>query len=230
MMDVATHVLVIEDDAEMCRVLTFLLRGEGYSVVEAHTGRDGVELAERQAPHVILLDLGLPDLDGSEIVQQLGQSGRRPLIVISAREQEHQKVLALDRGATDYVTKPFGAGELLARIRAGLRRVERGRADEDVFKIRELIVDLASEKVTLRDSAVPLSPTEYRLLRALIRARGTVLTHRQLLTTVWGAGAVDEIHYLRVYIKRLRSKLEDNPTQPRYIVTEPNLGYRFGAS
>lgn len=222
-----THVLVIEDDAEMCRVLTFLLRGEGYHVVEAHTGRDGLEQASSQAPHLVLLDLGLPDLDGTDIVTELCNSGRRALIVISARDHEHQKILALDRGATDYVTKPFGAGELLARIRAGLRFVRRDPAEEAWFQFGDLVVDLATEKVKLRDVEVALSPTEYRLLRALVRARGTVLTHRQLLTTVWGPGASEEIHYLRVYIKRLRSKLETDPAQPRFVLTEPNLGYRF---
>lgn len=226
--DGTAHVLVIEDDPEMCRVLKFLLRSENYEVLEARTGQSGLDLASKRSPDIILLDLGLPDMDGTNIVADLGRSGQRALIVLSARDQEHQKILALDRGATDYVTKPFGAGELLARIRAGLRRARSKPEEETSFRFGELEVDLLRETVLLAGRALPMTPTEYKLMRALARARGTVLTHRQLLEAAWGPDSVKELHYLRVYVARLRSKLESDPARPRYVITEPNIGYRMG--
>ena len=222
-------VLVIEDEPPMRRFLRAMLRANGYQVVEAETAREGLVQAAGRNPEVILLDLGLPDADGVEVARQLRRSTRVPIIVISARGKEQDKVAALDNGADDYLTKPFGAPELLARIRVALRRAA---APDDgvpmpVFVSGELQVDLERREVLRGGEAVHLTPTEYKLLAALIRKAGKVVTHRQLLHDVWGANYEDQTHYLRVYMGQLRHKLERDPTRPRLLTTEPGVGYRL---
>ena len=222
-------VLVIEDEPQMRRFLRAMLRANAYQVVEAETAREGLAQAAGRNPEVILLDLGLPDTDGVEVARQLRRSTRAPIIVISAREKEQDKVAALDNGADDYLTKPFGAPELLARIRVALRRAT---APDDglptpVFACGELKVDLVRREVFRGGEAVHLTPTEYKLLAALIRKAGKVVTHRQLLHDVWGANYEDQTHYLRVYMGQLRHKLERDPTRPRLLTTEAGVGYRL---
>lgn len=222
-------VLVIEDEPQMRRFLRAMLRANAYQVVEAETAREGLAQAAGRNPEVILLDLGLPDADGVEVARQLRRSTRAPIIVISARGKEQDKVAALDNGADDYLTKPFGAPELLARIRVALRRAT---APDDglptpVFTSGELRVDLLRREVLRGGEPVHLTPTEYKLLAALIRNPGKVVTHRQLLHDVWGANYEDQTHYLRVYMAQLRHKLERDPTRPRLLTTEPGVGYRL---
>lgn len=213
----------------MRRFLRPTLQAHGYQVVEAATAREGLAQAAGRNPELILLDLGLPDLDGLEVVRTIRRSARTPVIVLSARGQEQDKVAALDLGADDYLTKPFGASELLARIRAALRRaaLPPGAAAEPVFQTGELRVDLVRRQVFRGEEEAHLTPTEYRLLAALIRNSGRVTTHRQLLEEVWGANYTDQSHYLRVYMAQLRHKLERDPTRPRLLTTEPGVGYRL---
>jgi two-component system KDP operon response regulator KdpE len=222
-----TTLLVIEDDGPMRRSLEFLLRQEGYGVKPVPTGTDGLRYFERVSPDAILLDLGLPDMAGTEVALRIRARSQVPIIVISARDQEHQKVQALDAGANDYVTKPFSPAELLARIRAALRVSRDARPSRQIFRTGDLTIDLAEQSVTLAGRRVELSSIEFQLLRALARARGEIATHCQLLTEVWGAHSVDRVHYLRIYMKRLRYKLEVSPAQPRYLMTEPGVGYRL---
>src|SRR5512141_588224 len=222
-------VLVIEDEPQMRRFLRAMLRANGYQVVEAETARDGLAQAAGRNPEVVLLDLGLPDADGVDVARQIRRSTRAPIIVLSARGKEQDKVAALDNGADDYLTKPFGAPELLARIRVALRRA--ATPDDGVpmpvFVSGELRVDLARREVLRGGEAVHLTPTEYKLLAALIRKAGKVVTHRQLLHDVWGANYEDQTHYLRVYMGQLRHKLERDPTRPRLLRTEAGVGYRL---
>jgi two-component system, OmpR family, KDP operon response regulator KdpE len=222
-------VVLIEDEPQIRRFLRTTLGSQGYRLFEAGTGADGlVEAASRQ-PDVVIVDLGLPDVDGLEVIRRLREWSTVPIIVLSARGQEADKVLALDLGADDYVSKPFGADELLARIRVALRH-KAGVAREDaVFTTGELRVDLGRRHVFVRDQEVKLTPTEYRLLTTLIRYAGRVLTHRQLLKEVWGPHQTEEAHYLRVYMAQLRRKIEADPAQPRYLLTEPGVGYRLAA-
>jgi two-component system KDP operon response regulator KdpE len=198
-------------------------------VTGAGTAREGLAQAAGRNPEIILLDLGLPDGDGIEVARRLRASTEAPIIVISARGREVDKVAALDLGADDYLTKPFGVEELLARMRVALRHARRsaGAPPEAVFSAGELEVDLARRRVALSGQEVHLTPTEYRLLSALVRQPDRVLTHRQLLHEVWGANYVDQTHYLRVYMAQLRHKLERDPTRPRMLTTEPGLGYRL---
>ena len=228
----ATHapvVLLIEDEPQMRRFLRATLRAHDYQVVEATTAREGLAQAAGRNPEVILLDLGLPDRDGLEVTREIRRSARTPIIVLSARGQEHDKVTALDLGADDYLTKPFGVPELLARVRVALRHsaLPPGMAGPAVFTSGELRVDLLRRQVFRGDEQIHLTPTEYKLLAALIRQAGRVVTHRQLLEEVWGANYVDQSHYLRVYMGQLRHKLERDPTRPRLLSTEPGLGYRL---
>ena len=213
----------------MRRFLRATLKAHGYQIVEAATAREGLAQAAGRNPELILLDLGLPDLDGLEVVRTIRRSARTPVIVISARGQEQDKVAALDLGADDYLTKPFGASELLARIRVALRRsaLPPGAPAEPVFQTGELRVDLVRRQVFRGGEEAHLTPTEYRLLAALIRHAGRVSTHRQLLEEVWGANYADQSHYLRVYMAQLRHKLERDPTRPRLLTTEPGVGYRL---
>lgn len=211
----------------MRRSLEFLLRQEGYGVKPLATGTEGLRYFERMPPDVILLDLGLPDMAGTEVAVRVRAHSQVPIIVISARDQEQQKVQALDAGANDYVTKPFSPAELLARIRAALRVSRDAAPARLIFRTGDLTIDLAEQSVTLAGKRVELSSIEYQLLRALARARGEIATHRQLLTEVWGPHSVDRVHYLRIYMKRLRYKLEVSPAQPNYLMTEPGVGYRL---
>jgi two-component system KDP operon response regulator KdpE len=221
-------ILLIEDEPEIRRFLRTTLPAHGFRIHEAATGLDGVTEAKARNPDLILLDLGLPDLDGGEVIRQVREWTATPIIVLSARDQEQVKVAALDLGADDYVTKPFGVNELLARIRAALRHASRtSESGESVFVLGDLEVDLGRRQVFVSEKEVHLTPIEYKLLTTLIRYAGKVLTHRQLLKEVWGPLHVNEGHYLRVYMRQLRNKLERNPAHPRYLVTELGVGYRL---
>jgi two-component system, OmpR family, KDP operon response regulator KdpE len=220
-------VVLIEDEPQIRRFLRTTLGSQGYRLVEAATGADGlVEAASRQ-PDVVIVDLGLPDIDGLEVIRRLREWSTVPIIVLSARGQEPDKVVALDLGADDYVSKPFGADELLARVRVALRHKAAVAREDAVFTSGELRVDLGRRHVFVRDQEVKLTPTEYRLLTTLVRYAGRVLTHRQLLKEVWGPNQTEEAHYLRVYMAQLRRKIEADPAQPRYLLTEPGVGYRL---
>ncbi len=222
-------ILLIEDEPQMRRFLRITLQSHGYRLVEAATAQEGLMQATTRNPDVVLLDLGLPDLDGLEVTKRLREWTQTPIIVISAREQEQDKVRALDAGADDYLTKPFNAGELLARIRVALRHAARSEADqqEPVFRLLNLRVDLAQRQVFLDDREVHLTPIEYKLLTVLIRHAGKVITHSQLLKDVWGPAHVNEVQYLRVYMTQLRHKLEADPARPRFLLNEPGVGYRL---
>ncbi len=228
-MDDKELILLIEDEPQMRRFLRITLQGHGYRLVEAGTGQEGLMQAASRNPDVVLLDLGLPDLDGLEVTKRLREWTQIPIIVISAREQEQDKVKALDAGADDYLTKPFSAGELMARIRVALRHALRQRAgrNDPVFTVNNLRVDLAQRQVYLDEREVHLTPIEYKLLTALIRNAGKVITHRQLLQEVWGPAHVNEVQYLRVYMTQLRHKLESDPARPRFLMNEPGIGYRM---
>jgi two-component system KDP operon response regulator KdpE len=229
MSDEKELILLIEDEPQMRRFLRITLQSQGYRLVESETGLDGLLQAASRNPDVVLLDLGLPDIDGLEVTARLREWTATPIIVISAREQEQDKVKALDAGADDYLTKPFSAGELMARIRVALRHAMRQRAgrQEPVFILHDLRVDLAQRQVFLADREVHLTPIEYKLLITLIRHAGKVITHRQLLTEVWGAAHANEVQYLRVYMTQLRHKLEADPARPRFLMNEPGIGYRL---
>lgn len=221
-------ILLIEDEPEIRRLMRTTLPAHGFRLYEAATGRDGLAEAQARNPDLILLDLGLPDLEGSEVIRQLREWTATPIIVLSARDQEQGKVAALDLGADDYVTKPFGVNELFARMRAALRHASRA-ADhiESVFEFGDFKVDLGRRQVFASGKEIHLTPIEYKLLTTLIRHAGKVMTHRQLLKEVWGPLHVEEGHYLRVYMRQLRNKLEQNPAHPRYLVTELGVGYRL---
>jgi two-component system KDP operon response regulator KdpE len=222
-------VLLIEDEPQMRRFLGATLRGHQYQVIEAASAREGLAQAAGRNPDVILLDLGLPDLDGLEVAREIRRAGRIPIIVISARGQDQDKVAALDLGADDYLTKPFGVPELLARIRVAMRHsaIPPGSTAESTFRTGNLRVDLIRRKVFRDDQEARLTPTEYKLLAALVRQAGRVMTHRQLLQEVWGMNYVEQGHYLRVYMAQLRRKLERDPARPRLFITEPGVGYRL---
>jgi two-component system KDP operon response regulator KdpE len=221
-------ILLIEDEPEIRRFLRTTLPAHGYRLYESTTGQDGLTEAKARNPDLILLDLGLPDLDGTEVIRQVREWAQVPIIVLSARDQEQAKVAALDLGADDYVMKPFGVNELLARMRAALRHAAQSAdSPEPVFVHGDLKVDLGRRQVFVSGKEVHLTPIEYKLLTTLIRYAGKVLTHRQLLKEVWGPLHVEEGHYLRVYMRQLRNKLEKNPAQPRYLVTELGVGYRL---
>ena len=221
-------ILLIEDEPQMRRFLRITIQGHGYRLAEAETGQEGLMQAATRNPDVVLLDLGLPDLDGLEVTKRLREWAQTPIIVISAREQEQDKVKALDAGADDYLTKPFSAGELMARIRVALRHMARQTSkQEPVFILQNLRVDLALRQVFIDNAEVHLTPIEYKLLTVLIRHAGKVITHRQLLQEVWGQAHVNEVQYLRVYMTQLRHKLESDPTRPRFLMNEPGIGYRL---
>jgi two-component system KDP operon response regulator KdpE len=222
-------VLVIEDEPQIRRFLRATLMANGYRLIEAATAQEGLMQAATRQPEIVILDLGLPDLDGLEVTRRLREWTTTPIIVLSARGQERDKIAALDAGADDYVTKPFGVGELLARMRVALRHAMRTTRDLDapVFAVGELHVDLAQRRVSVAAQEVHLTPLEYRLLTTLVRHAGKVITHRQLLHEVWGPGYAHQTHYLRVYMGQLRHKLEADPARPRYLFTEPGVGYRL---
>lgn len=224
-------ILLIEDEAPIRKHLSSVLEQEGYRLVEAENGRQGLAHATNQPPDLIILDLGLPDVDGLEVIQRVREWSRVPIVILSARGQERDKVVALDEGADDYVTKPFVVGELLARLRVALRHASRagsaGQGETTVIEIGELKLDLAARRACLLGEDLRLTPIEYRLLTTLARHAGKVLTHRFLLKEVWGPGAIEETHYLRVHTANLRRKIEDDPARPRYLLTEQGVGYRF---
>jgi two-component system KDP operon response regulator KdpE len=222
-------ILLIEDEPQMRRFLRVTLQVQGYRLIEAATGNDGLTFAVMHNPEVILLDLGLPDMDGIIVTERLREWSEVSIIVISAREQEQDKIKALDAGADDYLTKPFGAGELLARIRVALRHkaLQIAAQKDPVFIMDDLRVDLSSRTVFLSDKEIHLTPIEYRLLTALIKYAGKVVTHTQLLKEVWGPGYRYENQYLRVYMAQLRRKLESDPARPKFLINEPGVGYRF---
>lgn len=218
-------VLIIDDEPQMRRLLRVTLEANGYVVIDAASGLDGIVQAAQCRPEVILLDLGLPDLDGVEVLKRIREWSRVPVIILSVRDRENDKIAALDAGADDFVTKPFGSGELLARLRTALRRGQ-PQPVEAIFRAGDLEVDLSARQVRKKGQEVKLTPTEYSLLRLLVIHAGKVLTHRQLLAEVWGPNAVEQTQYLRVHIAHLREKLEDDPARPQFLITEPAVGYR----
>lgn len=223
-------VLIVEDEARIRQFLRTALEAEGCKVLEAPTVAGGLALAGEYRPSLVILDLGLPDADGTEFIRTLRSWSDVPVLVLSARHLETDKVAALDMGADDYLAKPFGVAELLARLRALKRRREKRMEDEDDFAIiqfGEVKVDRSNRSITRNAEPVHLTPREYHLLTVLLGQPGKVLTQRQLLRDVWGAGHSEDGHYVRIYIGRLRQKLETNPAQPRYLLTETGVGYRF---
>ncbi len=229
MMPENSLILLIEDEPQMRRFLRVTLESHGYRLVEASTGQEGLAQAATRNPSVVLVDLGLPDIDGLKVIEEIRGWSPVPIIVLSARDQEADKIRALDGGADDYLTKPFGAGELLARIRVALRHraLQQGEEGEPVFLLRNLRVDLAKRQVYVNDEEVHLTPIEYNLLTFLIRHAGKVVTHRQILREVWGPPYVNQTQYLRVYMAQLRRKLEADPACPRFLMNEPGVGYRL---
>ncbi|HET8579049.1 MAG TPA: response regulator [Methylomirabilota bacterium] len=223
-------IVLIEDEPQIRRFLRATLASTGYRLYEATTGEDGlVEVSTRQ-PDVVIIDLGLPDMDGLEVIRRLREWSKVPIIVLSARGQERDKIAALDAGADDYLSKPFSVGELLARLRVALRHTAgSGETGEPVFTLGVLRVDQLRRQVLVDGKEVHLTPIEYRLLTTLVRHAGKVLTHRQLLKDVWGPPYAEQAHYLRVYMAQLRRKLEADPARPRYLLTEPGVGYRLAA-
>jgi two-component system KDP operon response regulator KdpE len=225
-------ILVVEDELPMRRFLRASLESHGFRLIEAGSSREAVALATSHNPEVILLDLGLPDGDGIALTRLLREWSRVPIIVISARGREDDKVLALDAGADDYVTKPFGVAELLARIRVALRHASAALSPDDgpIVDVGGLRIDLSLRRVSVDGREVHLTPIEYRLLALLAQHRDKVLTHRQLLSEVWGPGAVGQTHYLRVRMAELRKKLERDPARPKWLINEPGVGYRLRAT
>ncbi len=220
-------ILVVEDEPEIRRLLHATLSAEGYRVVESGDGRRGLIDAGSHRPDLAIVDLGLPDMDGLRVIRRIREWSPMPVLVLSARAQEKSKVEALDAGADDYVTKPFGVGELLARIRVALRHRARAASGETALTFGGVEVDLERRTATRRGADVSLTPIEFRLIESLARHLGMVVTHRQLLNEVWGPTHESDTHYLRVYMKQLRAKLEDDPVRPRYLVTETGVGYRL---
>ncbi len=222
--------LLVEDELPIRRFLRTSLAAEGYRLAEAETGEQALRLAAQQPPDLVLLDLGLPDMDGQEVLHRLREWLHAPVIILSARDQEREKIAALDAGADDYVTKPFSTGELLARIRVALRHAAQGgSAESPTYSCGDLRVDLAGHRVFVRDGEVHLTAMEFSLLATMARHAGKVLTHRFLLKEVWGPHQVHETHYLRVFMANLRRKIEVDSAQPRYLLTEQGVGYRLAS-
>ncbi len=226
MANVGQRVLVVDDEQAIRRYLHASLNAHGYVVSEATSGQEAIAQAAADHPDLIILDLGLPDLDGLEVTRRLREWSQVPIIILSVREQESDKIAALDAGADDYLTKPFSTGELMARMRAAVRR-QAHASGEPVYQLDQLNVDLSRRLVTLEGQEVALTPTEYDLLRLLVINAGKVLTHQQLLRQIWGGTYEDEMHLLRVNVSNLRRKIEPDPARPHYIVTEPGVGYRI---
>jgi two-component system KDP operon response regulator KdpE len=229
MTSVKPLILLVDDETPVHRFLGASLPAHGFRLLGAQTGKDGLARAADYSPDVVLLDLGLPDMDGLEVTRRIREWSNMPIIVLSARGQEKDKIAALDAGADDYLTKPFSTGELLARIRVALRHAARLADDtpQPVFSAGDLRIDLAGRRVHVGDHEVHLTPIEYKLLSVLVRHAGKVLTHRQLLNEVWGPHHTQDTHYLRVHMAQLRRKIEPDPAQPRYLLTETGVGYRF---
>ena len=226
MNEIGLRVLVVDDERAIRRYLHAALNAQGYSVYEASTGQEALNAVVSDKPNLVILDLGLPDLDGVEVTRLLREWSQIPIIILSVREQDEEKIAALDAGADDYLTKPFSSGELMARIRVAMRRSMLTTSDP-VFETDGLKVDLARRKVTVKGIELSLTPTEYELLQVLVQNAGRVITHRQLLRQVWGLSYETEAHLLRVNMSNLRRKIEPDPTRPHYILTEPGVGYRM---
>jgi two-component system KDP operon response regulator KdpE len=220
-------ILIVDDEPPIRRFLRTSLAAQDYRVVEADTGAAALLRIAEERPDLIVLDLGLPDIDGIELIRQIRGAVETPIVVLSVRDDEKGKVEALDLGASDYVTKPFGTAELLARVRAALRHRLLEQGERPVFRLKDLEVDLVRRIVTRRQERIHLTPKEYDLLRFLITHAGKVLTHRQLLREIWGPAHVEDSDYLRSYVRMLRSKIEDDPTRPQLVLTEPGVGYRL---
>jgi len=229
MVENAAKVLVIEDERHTLRALSSMLTHEGLEALEASTAGEGVAMCFAERPQVVLLDLGLPDADGMDVMRQIREGSDVPIIIVSARGEEADQIQALDGGANDYVTKPFRQGELLARVRAAIRWGRPAKTDSDPFVVGELRIDPAARRVSMAGVEVDLTPTEYKLLLVMVRHAGSVVTHQQLLREVWGPAYIKEVQYLRVYMKQLRYKLEKEPAQPKYLLTAPGVGYRIRA-
>jgi two-component system KDP operon response regulator KdpE len=229
MADPKPTILIIEDEPPLRRLLRLTLESQGYKVIEATRGEEGLRHASVGQPDLVILDLGLPDVDGVEVTRRLRAWTSIPILVVSARGKEQDKVGALDAGADDYLTKPFGAGELLARVRVALRH--RAAANQDTgdprFELGGLHVDLGRREVTVAGRPVHLTPNEFRLLAVMVKNAGRVMTHQLLLREVWGPGSTNDTHYLRVYMNQLRQKLEAEPARPVFLITEPGVGYRL---
>jgi two-component system, OmpR family, KDP operon response regulator KdpE len=225
-MNLKPLVLIVDDEPQIRRLLTVSLEANGYRVLSATNGQEGLVLAAQHQPALVILDIGLPDLSGQEVLRRLREWSQAPVIVLSVRDDEKGKVAALDAGADDYVTKPFNTDEMLARLRVALRH-SMNKEEAAVVQVKNLVIDLATRRVSVGGREVKLSKTEYDLLRLLARHAGKVLTHRQILREVWGPGHEEDTHYLRVYIAHLREKIEPNPESPELILTELGVGYRF---
>lgn len=220
------RVLVVDDETPIRRYLRAALSAEGFTIYEAAAGQEAMNAVLAHRPDIIILDLGLPDFDGIEVTRRLREWSQTPIIILSVREAENDKIAALDAGADDYLTKPFGTGELMARIRVVMRRLA-NKPDEPVLSVENLKMDLPRRMVTVNEREILLTPTEYDILRLLMQNAGKVLTHRQLLKQVWGAAYESEMHILRVNISNLRRKIEPDPSRPHYLLTEPGVGYRL---
>lgn len=226
MTDSGPRILIIDDERAIRRFLDTVLKAHQYETFEASSGEEGLPAVAKYRPDIVILDLGLPGIDGIEVTRRLREWTEIPIIILSVREREKDKIAALDAGADDYLTKPFGAGELMARLRVALRRAAQPTT-EPVVQVGLVTVDMNRRQVTRGDEEIQLTPTEYDLLRVLITHAGKVLTHQQLLRQVWGDNYVGQVHLLRVNISNLRRKVEPEPGRPRYIITEPGVGYRF---
>ncbi|SMC32898.1 response regulator [Sporomusa malonica] len=220
------RVLIIDDEPQIRKLLKVSLSAYGYALDEAATGHDGVSRAAVFKPDILIVDLGLPDMDGKAVIREIREWSQAPVIILTARDQEQEKIEALDAGADDYVTKPFGMGELMARMRVCLRRMAASES-EPVLTCGGLAVDLVQRRVTVDGREIKLTPTEYEIIKIMAQQAGRVLTHKQLLKAVWGNAYNEDTHYIRVYIGQLRRKIEDDPAQPRYIITESGVGYRL---
>jgi len=229
MTELRHHAVVIEDDPQIRRFLRTALPSEGFEVFEAETGEGGLTEAATRKPDVVILDLGLPDIDGTAVIRRLREWSQVPIVILSARTREQEKIAALDAGADDYLVKPFSIGELMARLRVALRHsaARAGGVTEPALEVGDLKVDLAARRASVAGQNLRLTPIEYRLLALLVKHAGMVLTHRQLLRDVWGPAHVEHLHTLRVHMASLRRKIERDPAQPRYLLTELGVGYRL---
>jgi two-component system KDP operon response regulator KdpE len=226
MTETSLHILIVDDEPAIRRFLRTSLGAHGHTIEEAANGEDAVKLAALNQPDLVILDLGLPDMDGVEVTRRLREWTQIPIIILSVRDHENDKISALDAGADDYLTKPFSTGELLARIRVSMRHAAQPK-DAPIYQVGELVVDLARRTVTVQGQGITLTPTEYDILCTLIQYAGRVLTHKQLLRTIWGNAYESETHLLRVNVSNLRRKIEPNASRPTYILTEPGVGYRL---
>ena len=226
MSETGQHVLIVDDETSIRRYLRAALSAQGFTVYEASDGQEAINAVVSYHPDIIILDLGLPDFDGTEVTRRLREWSETPIIVLSVREAENDKIAALDAGADDYLTKPFGTGELMARMRVALRR-QSHKPDDPVLQVDDLKMDVSRRLVSMGEEQILLTPTEYEILRLLLQNAGKVLTHRQLLKQVWGTAYESEMHILRVNISNLRRKIEPDPSRPHYLLTEPGVGYRI---